>query len=171
MSEIFVGLGSNINSEENIILCAEILKRKFKIISASSFYLTKPISPYPQPDYVNGVIKMESSLSPHELKFERFKEIEEKLGRKRNGDRFSPRTIDIDLLLYNNLVLRDKNIVIPHPDIYRRPFLVRCIWEISPELVLPDTGIPVKKLLSRMDISDIKELRILSERIREIISS
>lgn len=152
MKKVFIGIGSNINPQENIKKAITLLKKKCTILDISTFYLTPAISTYKQPDYYNGVVLIETSFKPDELKFKVLLKIEESLGRKRTSDKYAPRTIDLDILVYSDSVVIEKDLIIPDPDIYKRKFLTLCLFEISPELILPDTGKKIGEV-----IKDFKE--------------
>ena len=125
MNRVVVGLGSNILPEENIQKAREIFESEFFILKASEFKKTKPISAPDHPDFINGVLLLETSLNQEKLK-NRLYEIEELLGRPRHGKRSDPRTIDLDILVWNEKIMDD--------DIYTRDFLHQAVLEVLPSL-------------------------------------
>src|SRR5690554_6474772 len=95
-----VGIGSNIDAEKNIAVMLEMLGSEVDIVKISKFLKTKPIGVENQPDYTNGAVKVETVLDIDELRI-LLKSIEDRLGRDRNGPRFGPRTIDLDIVVWN----------------------------------------------------------------------
>ena len=129
----YVALGSNIGDREAWIARAlAALKNSpgIRLNAVSRIVETKPlpIGPKNQPDYLNGVAKIETTLSPVEL-LDRLLEIEQSLGRKRLK-RWGPRTIDLDILLYGDRIVDHPRVRIPHPELPRRPFLMEGIREL-----------------------------------------
>ncbi len=139
-SKLLVGLGSNIEPERHIPLAIQSISKVLKFLRASRFYRTEPVGRKDQSDFINGCILLSTDLSPHTLKYEIFRPIEERLGRKRSGDRYGPRTIDIDILLYGDMVVKEEGIVIPDPELLHRDFLLVPAKEIAGDMVHPVTG-------------------------------
>jgi len=132
---VFIGVGSNLNNR--LYYIEESLRQikgnsLIKILAVSSFYETPPVSSIPQGYYLNGVIKISTSLSPENL-LEFLQLVEKNLGRKR-GQRNAPRTIDLDILLYGRRTIRLPSLCIPHPRMYVRDFVLKPLFEIAPEL-------------------------------------
>jgi 2-amino-4-hydroxy-6-hydroxymethyldihydropteridine diphosphokinase len=146
----FIGVGSNINSEHNIASALVLLEKHVSIIGISSFYRTKPLSGENQDDYLNGVWEISTSLRPHKLKFSLLREIEKKLNRNRQSDKYASRTIDLDLLLFGNLVISEELLIIPDSDIYKRSFIAFPLFELNPDLIIPDKQIPITTVLSTL---------------------
>jgi 2-amino-4-hydroxy-6-hydroxymethyldihydropteridine diphosphokinase len=121
MNECIIGIGSNINAEENIRKMLEILKSKVKILRVSSFLKTKPIGISEQPYFTNGAVKINTDFDLKTLNRE-LKKIEDDLGRDRTVPKFGPRTIDLDIVVWNGEIV-DK-------DYYTRDFLQKSIQEI-----------------------------------------
>ncbi|MDP2939112.1 MAG: 2-amino-4-hydroxy-6-hydroxymethyldihydropteridine diphosphokinase [Candidatus Omnitrophota bacterium] len=135
MAECFIGIGSNLGDrEKNIKSAIKLLKKsKIKILKESSLIETKPIGFSKQGKFLNGVLQIETKLEPQKL-LQTLKSIEKKLGRIKtfkNG----PRTIDLDILTYNDKVIKSRNLTIPHPRIFKRSFVINPLKEISPEIV------------------------------------
>ena len=125
MNHVIVGLGSNIEPEKNIPRARKILARKYRILAESSFMTTKPIGAIQQTDFVNGAVLLETELTRRQLK-KAFKEIESDLGRRKSHDPDTPRTIDLDIVVWNENVV-DK-------DFYDRDYLKRSVLELVPDL-------------------------------------
>ena len=125
--EVVIGLGSNINPEANLEQAVKELKARFKVSKQSQWTRTKPIGIQDQPDFYNGALLMETDLEQKSLNLE-LKRIEDILGRDRSLPKFGPRTIDLDILIWDKKVV-DK-------DYYERDFLRKGVEEIIPEIEL-----------------------------------
>ena len=150
MPRVFISLGSNIDPETNIRKALEALARHVRITGISTITRTLAIGRPGQPDFLNAVVQAETKMPPRELKFSGLRQIEAELGRKRTEDKFAPRPIDLDLLIYDDFVIDEPDLKIPDPDIYCRAFLAAGIAELAPDLVLPDTGRLIGQVLSQM---------------------
>jgi len=131
MRNIYLGLGGNINDPRIYFQKAiKQLSQKIGIVSVSSLYLSAPQSTYPQPDFLNAALEVETALSPYQLL--RFTQtIENQLGRKRNAEKGHPRPIDIDILLYGQMSVKCPGLIIPHPRIFGRDFVIVPLIEIT----------------------------------------
>ena len=123
--EVVIGLGSNIDPEANLEQAVLELKSRFKVSKRSQWTRTKPIGIQDQPDFYNGALLMETELEQQSLKME-LKRIEDILGRDRSLPKFGPRTIDLDILIWNKKVVDE--------DYYERDFLRMVVEEIIPDL-------------------------------------
>ena len=169
--EAYIGIGSNINPEENIEKSLNLLKKHVKLMDISSFYWTKPLLNKDQPDYLNGVVKIETSLNPMILKNSVLKRIENKLGRQKTIDKYSSRTIDLDLILYDDQIIDNSDLYIPDPDIYSRIFLAIPLYELNPGLILPDTGMSIVDIIKKFEISDMKKDIVFSNKFKNFVKS
>ena len=151
MPEVFVSVGSNIEPGKNVRRALLLLNEQINIIATSTFYLTAPLGKFRQPLFFNGVIKVATEIPPLELKMSVLRKIEALLGRERTQNRFAPRPIDLDLIIYGGLVIRENGLSIPDPEIYERPFLGLPLLELSPRLVMPDSGIPLTQVVAGLD--------------------
>lgn len=122
----------------------------------SSLYRSKPLGPPGQPDYVNAVASVKTSLGPHGLLSELLA-LEVGQGRTRDGPRWGARTLDLDILLYGVLRLDDERLTIPHPRMTQRAFVLVPLREIAPALVVPGAG-SVAELAARAPSSDVSLL-------------
>lgn len=160
----YIGLGSNLshatlgNPIEQIIAVFKTLAQDadIKLLAQSSLYQTKPLGPQDQPDFVNAVCKVSSSLLPLQL-LDRLQSIEQQHERKRKTIRWGPRTLDLDLLLYNNERCQSDKLTLPHAQMHTRNFVLIPLYEISPDLQLPD-GKHLQDLLKSIDKQGIKKL-------------
>lgn len=125
----FVSVGSNIEPRRSIVAALEMLKGMVTVRASSVFYRTEPVGGRGQPAFVNGVWRVRSELEPMQLKNQVLAPIEARLGRVRTEDRFAPRVIDLDLVLYDNLRSEENGLILPHPDIVR-PFVHGPIVEL-----------------------------------------
>ena len=125
--EVVIGLGSNIDPEANLEQAVQELKSRFKVSKRSQWTRTKPIGIQDQPDFYNGALLLETELEQQSLKKE-LKRIEDILGRDRSLPKFGPRTIDLDILIWNKKVVDE--------DYYERDFLRKGVEEIIPDLEL-----------------------------------
>ena len=171
MTAAFLSLGSNIEPEKNMLEAVRLLSRHVKILKASTVYLTRPLHGKPEPQYYNCVIKIETDIEPRKLKFDVLRAIEAELGRKRTRDKFASRTIDIDIILYGNLVISSEDLIIPDPDIQQRAFLAIPLREIEPDLVLPVSNKPVREVADGFKKPRIKELKSFTEALQGLVRS
>lgn len=136
---VYLGIGSNLGDRESHLARAmDLLARGVKIERTSSLYLTEPVGGPPQPPYLNAVCRGRTRLGPEEL-LGLAKSIEAELGRK-PGPRNAPRPIDIDILFYGDSVIDLPHLVIPHPGVPHRAFVLVPLAEIAPGLVHPASG-------------------------------
>ncbi|MBA2475937.1 MAG: 2-amino-4-hydroxy-6-hydroxymethyldihydropteridine diphosphokinase [Actinobacteria bacterium] len=152
MRRVYVGLGANLGSREQTIRRAlELLHDGFetRVVAVSTLRETDPVGLSEQPRFLNGVAVLETSLEPGEL-LDRLLSVERSLGRTRDGPRFGPRTIDLDLLLAGDAVLEEPGLTLPHPRLHERRFVLEPLVEVAPGLVVPGRG-PVAELLSALD--------------------
>ncbi len=135
---IYLSLGSNLGDKKKNLQKAleELKKDPITVKKISSFYKTQPVGLKEQPDFFNIVIKAKTSLSPDEL-LKSILNIEKKMGRKRKK-KYGPRIIDIDILLYNDLIIKKKELNIPHPAMHERNFVLIPLKEIEPQLIHPE---------------------------------
>ena len=137
----YVGLGSNLGEREAALRQAlEALGRTeaVEVVAVSTFRETDPVGVLDQPRFVNAAAALETSLPPREL-LEWLLEVERALGRDRDAEeRWGPRTIDLDLLLYGNEEIDEPGLEVPHPRLNERAFVLEPLLELDPELRLPD---------------------------------
>ena len=127
----YLALGSNIGDRQNhLIQAIGLLKQSMSVIKESRYYRSKAVTPTPQRDYFNCVVLVSSTLSPEKL-LEQCKSIEKKMGRLIDSD-LKPRTIDIDILLFENEQRDSPELIIPHPRMLLRDFVLKPLLEIIP---------------------------------------
>ncbi len=150
--KVFIGLGSNLGERESMIrLALEDLSRvpQTRLQRASSLYDTEPVGEVDQPNFLNAVAQLETGLSARQLLWN-LHLIEKRLGRVRT-QRWGPRTIDLDLLLYGGEVIEEPDLRVPHPELAQRSFVLVPLVELDPLLVHPVTGETLLHLLSRLN--------------------
>lgn len=153
-----IALGSNLGNSLNILTEAlTILSQTPGVIlqACSSWYQTVPVGP-PQPDYLNGCALLDVELKPQEL-LETLLKIEAQFGRIRQ-ERNGPRTLDLDLLLIENLILNIPNLQLPHPRMRERAFVLVPLAEIAPDWIDPISGKAIAQLLEAVDCSGVHRL-------------
>lgn len=148
MSIIYLGLGSNMGDRaDNICKALELLNEHMQVDRTSSFYETEPWGYRNQAMFLNAVCRASTDLSPREV-LTLAQEIERKLGREPSF-RNAPRPIDIDIIMYDNKVIAEPDLSVPHPRLKERAFVLVPLAEIAPELVHPEEGKTMKHLVSQ----------------------
>jgi 2-amino-4-hydroxy-6-hydroxymethyldihydropteridine diphosphokinase len=139
MIEVYIGLGSNLALPEKQLqaACDSLAALPdTALLKCSSLYQSQPMGPQDQPDYVNAVALIETTLSPETL-LQKTQLIETEQGRIRNVKRWGPRTLDLDLLMYGKQQFDNEFLTVPHVGMKQREFVLYPLFEISPDLVLP----------------------------------
>ncbi|HID94009.1 MAG TPA: 2-amino-4-hydroxy-6-hydroxymethyldihydropteridine diphosphokinase, partial [bacterium (Candidatus Stahlbacteria)] len=156
MGIAYIGIGSNIGDRLFYIKSAiNAIAANCEIINVSSIYETEPIGYALQPNFLNCVISLKTSLTPQAL-LHFLLSIENKLERKRKT-RFGPRTIDLDILLYDNLIIHENDLIIPHPEMHKRQFVLLPLNEIAPNLKHPILHKSVEVLLKEILSQDLDD--------------
>jgi 2-amino-4-hydroxy-6-hydroxymethyldihydropteridine diphosphokinase len=132
LNQVYLGIGSNKNHPYfriNTVLKQINRIKSTSIIKKSSLYVTKPLGPQAQPDFINSVIEIKTNLSPIEL----LNELQylERLHNRKKTKRWGPRSMDIDILIYNKLIMNTDKLVIPHPGLEYRDFVLMPLYEIT----------------------------------------
>lgn len=158
MITAYIALGSNLNTpveQLNSALNAIENLSQTKLLAVSSFYQSKPLGPQDQPDYVNAVAKIETTLAPLDL-LDELQRIENEQGRVRLR-RWGERTLDLDILLYGNEMIQNDRLTVPHYDMHNREFVIVPLAEISPDLILPN-GTKLAELADQFTHHEMKKL-------------
>lgn len=148
MAIVYVGLGSNLRQPaEQIRRAVNELRQhnQIQLQAVSPLYRSTAVGPGDQPDYINAVAHIKTSLSPHAL-LAQLQQLEAQQGRVRN-QRWGARTLDLDILLYDDLQISEPDLTIPHPQIASRIFVLAPLHDLDPDLVLPG-GTPLDSLLA-----------------------
>ncbi|AJR07475.1 2-amino-4-hydroxy-6-hydroxymethyldihydropteridine diphosphokinase [Photobacterium gaetbulicola] len=152
MTLAYIAIGSNLSdpvAQANSAI--EVLKQHpdLSVVAVSSLYSSTPMGPQDQPDYINAVVAVETDLSPLAL-LDCTQSIEQEHGRVRKAERWGPRTLDLDIVLYGDLEHHCERLTVPHYGMKVREFVLYPLAEIAPERVLPD-GTPLNALVEQVD--------------------
>lgn len=154
MAVIYLALGSNVgDSKHHINKAIELLQRKVADIEKAPIYTTKATGYTDQSDFLNTVIGGETELSPQELLIF-IKQVEKEVGRIKRF-RWGPREIDVDIIFYNDEVINQPDLNVPHQRFAERDFVLKPLSDLAPELVDPITRLTVKELLDKLPPSDL----------------
>ena len=138
----YIGLGSNLDNPELQLDTALVALDDIpdtRLVKYSSFYRSAPLGPADQPDFINAVALVDTGLTAGHL-LVRLQSIESRRGRVRGRQRWGPRTLDLDLLLYGNRVIEEPELTVPHPGIRHRNFVLMPLLELAPDLEIPGLG-------------------------------
>ncbi len=162
----YIGLGSNLGDPQSQLARAVEALRKLpqsRLTALSRLYRSRPMGPADQPDYVNAVAMLDTRLGPHEL-LDALQAIENEQGRVRGPQRWGPRTLDLDLLLYGAEVISTERLQVPHPGIAERNFVLYPLADIAPELVFPD-GRSLQQLLGECSPDGLEVMELEDEKV------
>lgn len=151
-TDAYVALGSNLGDSHRILAEAKDAMDAWpgnRLVAMSRIYRTAPWGVTDQPEFLNAVVRLRTELSPQAL-LDALMEIERRAGRVRDGVRWGPRTLDLDLLHMDGVIVADDRLNLPHPRIAERAFVLLPLAELAPALVLPGQG-RVDELLRRID--------------------
>jgi|SRR5476651_35179 len=140
MHRVWLAIGSNLAeplAQVSAALSALSRLPCTRLAACSSYYRSRPLGPQDQPDYLNAVAALDTRLSPEQL-LNHTQSIELRQGRTRKADRWGPRTLDLDILLFDNLTLRTARLTVPHYDMKNREFMLYPLAELAPGLIFPD---------------------------------
>ena len=160
MAIVYLGLGANLNQpvqqlDNAVAALAQLVSSEN--LTVSSFYTSKPMGPQDQPDYVNAVAKIITDLSPLAL-LDKTQAIELACGRVRKEERWGPRTLDIDILLYDELELESERLTVPHYGLHVREFVLYPLYELAPDLRLPN-GQSINALLANVPLNGLTAIQ------------
>ncbi|MBN2129970.1 MAG: 2-amino-4-hydroxy-6-hydroxymethyldihydropteridine diphosphokinase [Sedimentisphaerales bacterium] len=141
----FIAVGANIEPQRNIRAALTLLQQYTQVLASSTFYRTEPVGRPGQPHFINGVWLIRPQRGPREVRDEILHPVERQLGRRRTADKYAPRPIDLDLILYDDRVVCDGDLTLPHGDL-RRPFV--CVPVL--ELLVDSSLAPDAPLLDRI---------------------
>ncbi|MFU2048643.1 2-amino-4-hydroxy-6-hydroxymethyldihydropteridine diphosphokinase [Avibacterium gallinarum] len=159
MKQVYIALGSNLATPvqqlENALHALQQLPHS-QLVAVSHFYQSKPLGPQDQPDYVNAVACLATALAPLDL-LDQLQRIEQEQGRVRLR-RWGERTLDLDILLYGNEIIQSERLTVPHYDMQHREFVIVPLYDIAPNLTLPD-GKNVADLVQQFHHHEMKILQ------------
>ncbi len=169
--EAFVGVGSNVDPERNILSALATIRERLHVDGASRFYRNPafPPGPRPLPPFINGVLRVRTSQPPLELKYGVLRNIEKTVYRKRTCDRYAPRTLDLDLLVYGGLEIESEQLTLPDPEIALRVFWAVPLAELLPEFRPPRSRVALKDLVSTLDTGSMVYLAGFTHRVRRTL--
>lgn len=159
MERVYIGLGSNLaepRQQLNDALQAIAAIAGCCVVGVSSFYLSDPLGPADQPRYVNAVAALDCSLTPLAL-LDALQRIEQQQGRERKEERWGPRTLDLDILLFGQQQLNEERLCVPHYHMHARAFVLYPLAELAPDLHLPD-GRHLTQLLANCPFIGLERL-------------
>lgn len=140
MTLVYIAIGSNLASpleQVNAAIRALADIPDSRVVSVSSLYRTPPLGPQDQPDYLNAAVALETSLAPEAL-LDHTQRIELQQGRVRKAERWGPRTLDLDIMLFGDAIINSERLTVPHYDMKNRGFMLWPLFEIAPQLHFPD---------------------------------
>ena len=153
----YVGIGSNLDQPVvKAQLAIEALKQLplSQFVAVSPLYCSKPMGPSDQPDYINAVAAIQTDLSPLAL-LDQLQKIEQQTGRVRKAERWGPRTLDLDLILYGQQTIENERLTVPHYGMKQREFVLYPLFDIAPSLTLPD-GDSLSNLVNNCPLNDLQ---------------
>ncbi len=156
MAKVYLALGSNLHNPVQQVNDALLALSRLPLterLATSDFYRTPPYGPQDQDHFLNAVVLLDTQLSPLEL-LDQTQRIELEQGRVRKAERFGPRTLDIDILLFGNQVIEHPRLQVPHYDMHQRAFMLLPLYQLAPQLQLPD-GRKLHTLVNTVDCSSI----------------
>lgn len=152
MTLAYIAIGSNLASPlEQVNAAVQALGDipQTRVVALSAFYRTPPLGPQDQPDYLNAAIALNTALSAEAL-LDNTQRIELQQGRVRKEERWGPRTLDLDIMLFGDAVINTERLTVPHYDMKRRGFMLWPLFDIAPDLIFPD-GESLSALLAQLN--------------------
>lgn len=152
MTQAFIAIGSNLASRlEQVNAAVQAMGDipQTRVVALSAFYRTPPLGPQDQPDYLNAAIALDTTLSADAL-LDHTQRIELQQGRVRKAERWGPRTLDLDIMLFGDEVIHSERLTVPHYDMKRRGFMLWPLFEIAPLLTFPD-GETLRAVLQQLN--------------------
>jgi len=160
-NDAYIAIGSNQGDRELYLLRAVAEVGKIpdtRVVGLSPFYETTPVGMTDQPNFYNAVLRLSTRLSPHDL-LKALQNIEDNVFKRKRTVKWGPRSMDLDILLYGNQIVNSPELVVPHPQMSNRRFVLQPLSDIAPDLILPETGLSIKQLLNALK-SDESVVRI-----------
>jgi 2-amino-4-hydroxy-6-hydroxymethyldihydropteridine diphosphokinase len=150
MSIAYLSLGSNVDKEHNLPAAVQLLAAHGRLRAVSAIYETAPVGNPDDPSFFNAAVVLETELQPAELKRQVLARIEQQLGRQRRADPNAPRTIDVDISLFNDVVIDLGKRHIPDPEILRYPHIAVPLADVAPDYRHPETGESLAQIAARV---------------------
>lgn len=163
VNQAYISLGSNIDPTKNLPAAVASLAEYGRVVAVSAVWETRAVGPWPQPNFHNAALLLETCLSASALKETALAAVERKLGRVRSSDRFAPRTIDLDLMLFNQERFSLGARRIPDPEVVAYAFVAIPLAELAPGYIHPETGQTLAAIASRFDpeVEGMRRLGVL----------
>jgi 2-amino-4-hydroxy-6-hydroxymethyldihydropteridine diphosphokinase len=161
-------LGSNVDKERNLPAAVHLLRRLCRVVAVSPVYETAPVGLMGQPYFLNAAVLVETDLNASRLKETVMSQVEEELNRRRQSDRYAARTIDVDLLLFNDDVFTLGNRRIPDPDLRRYLHVAVPVADLLPDLIHPETGERIEVIVRRLQSEAVAAGQELPEERRDV---
>lgn len=163
--QVFIGLGSNIphpelgSPEQQLKKAIDAIaqQEQIELVGQSSLYSSAPMGPQDQADYVNAVVHLRCQCSADKL-LDILQNIEQLFGRERKEERWGPRTLDLDILLFDQQMIQTKRLTIPHYGMAEREFVLVPLFEIVPNMVMPD-GRPIAAWVAKCSMKGLRRIR------------
>lgn len=152
MTLAYIAIGSNLSApleQVNAAIQALADIPQSRVVAVSSFYRTPPLGPQDQPDYLNAAVALETALDAESL-LDNTQRIELQQGRERKAERWGPRTLDLDIMLFGDAIIHTERLTVPHYDMKNRGFMLWPLIEIAPQLTFP-TGESLKAVLEHLN--------------------
>ncbi|MDK9603898.1 2-amino-4-hydroxy-6-hydroxymethyldihydropteridine diphosphokinase [Lelliottia wanjuensis] len=152
MTLAYIAIGSNLASPlEQVNAAVQALSEipQSRLVAVSAFYRTPPLGPQDQPDYLNAAVVLETALDAETL-LDNTQRIELQQGRQRKAERWGPRTLDLDIMLFGDEVIHTERLTVPHYDMKNRGFMLWPLFEVAPELTFP-TGESLQTILQQLN--------------------
>lgn len=156
LNRAFISLGSNIEPERNLRAAVQLLARQVRLVAVSLVYETAPVGKVDQPNFLNAAVLVETELGAAALKAQVLRPIEDALGRVRTADKNAPRTIDLDITLFNDQVLDVAERHIPDPDLLDRPHVAVPLADLAPAYRHPETDQTLYEIAARLPQEGIR---------------
>ena len=152
MTLAYIAIGSNLASPlEQVNAAVQALSEipQSRLVAVSAFYRTPPLGPQDQPDYLNAAVVLETSLDAETL-LDNTQRIELQQGRQRKAERWGPRTLDLDIMLFGDEIIHTERLTVPHYDMKNRGFMLWPLFEVAPELTFPN-GESLQTILQQLN--------------------
>lgn len=169
-ADAFVAVGSNIRPAENIPAALSHLMEIVDVVAVSTFYRVRPLDRPAQQDYRNGVFRVRTDSAPVPFHREILRGIEERIGRERAEDRHAARTIDLDLVIFEDIEIQDGELALPDPDILERNFLAVPLAELAPDNVLPGSGRGLAEIATDLGRAGLTIDAPLTQTLKEMLN-
>jgi len=167
---VFVGVGSNVEPNANVKSALLTLDRAVGVRALSTFYRTPALDRPNDPPFVHGIGQVHNAPPPLQLR-QLLRRTEQDLGRRRGSDRYAPRTIDLDLLIYGDLVCNSDELRLPDPAILERPFVAIPLLEVAPDLIVPGSDATLRSVVTSISPYPMKQLPDLTRELRKELSN